>query len=114
MDGFDEWVLRKPTSLTHIRGASFLPTLDENPEWRRKYDAGELEDGLAGLFGCMMTTWPDAMPTPEEAAWIKESQQHCSMRYLASIVLFDDNQIHGAHLIEAADRALSEGTRPTV
>ena len=97
-----------PASLSEDRCRSFLPRMEINPEWQRKHDEGELASGLSGMFGMLDIIWPDEKPTPEEARFILALRDRGSMRWLAEQLVGDDNQIHGMHLIEAAEMAISE------
>jgi len=104
----DACIRARPESLTLARAESFLPTMDVDEEWQRKHDAGELEDGLLGMRGMLTTTWPDTVPSREEAEWLLALLEFGSWRWMASIVLHgDDNQINALHLKEVSERVLS-------
>lgn len=95
--------MNRPASLTPQRAYSVLPKYTTNAEWQRKHDAGELPDDVTGLFGMLSVEWPNERLTEEEAQYILWLKEQGTMRWLASEILDgDDNQIHGANLIEAA------------
>jgi hypothetical protein len=103
----DDCIRARPVSLTGDRAESFLPRTIVNEEWQRKHEAGELPPGLAGMFGCLSSVWPESQPTREEAEWILSLQKFGTIRWVASIVTHgDDNQITGCDLLEAARRVI--------
>jgi len=102
----DDVIRARPESLTYARAFAILPTLKINDEWQRKYDAGELPEGIAGLSGMLEEVWPDDKLSKTEAAWILALHELGSYRWLATIVLLDSNQIFGCQLVAAAQAAL--------
>lgn len=103
--------MTRPDTLTRERAWSFLPKLIEDPEWRRRRDAGELPDGIAGLRGSVMVDWSGATaPTRAEAEYILHLRENRSWRALGCALTGDDSQFVGMSLEQAAYRALaSEG-----
>lgn len=109
----NETIAARPDSLTEKRAWSYLPTYDIDPEWQKRHDAKKrrAEPGTAAALldfcGMLQVTWPAAQPTKEEARWILDLYEVCSMRQVASVVLHSDgNQIHGSDLIESARKTL--------
>lgn len=96
--------MERPATLTREHAFECLPTMSINPEWQAKKDRGELPEGLKGLFGSMITTWPETTLTEEEARYILHLRKTHSWRALADEILGDSNQIFGMDLEEAAKR----------
>lgn len=105
----DTCIRARPASLTLARAESLLATMDINPEWQQKSDAGELPEGIEGCFGMFDVIPSNVQPTREEAEWILALLEFGSWRWMASVVLNgDDNQVHAMHLIEASQRVLGQ------
>jgi hypothetical protein len=98
--------MEKPKSLTPKRAFALLPEMRINEEWQRKKDAGELPEGMAGIFGCMDTIWPEEKLTKEEAEYILWLSEQMSMRCVAAEIFDNGNQIFGSDIIEAAKRVI--------
>jgi len=103
----DQLLCTRPASLTLAHAEACLPTLEINPEWQAKQDAGELREDIKGMVGSLRTVWPEERFTAEEARWVLAMREHLSWRSLGDFVLGNGNQITGMHLEEAARRVLS-------
>jgi hypothetical protein len=106
----DELLCTRPASFTLAHAEARLPTMEVNPEWQAKHDAGELPEGINKMVGSLRTVWPEERFTAEEARWVLAMREHLSWRSLGDFVLGNGNQITGMHLEEAARRAAPAGS----
>lgn len=99
----------KPASLTIERGLAILPSLETDPEWERKHDAGLLRPGILGMVGSLRTVPTREKMTIEEARWVVWYHENVgSLRCLADEVVGDSNQCYGVLLEEAAKERIAE------
>jgi hypothetical protein len=98
----------RPSTLTYKHAWACLPGYEVNPEWKRKSDAGELEDGFMGICGMLRQTPAEERLTHEEAMWVLALHDIGSMRWVAGMVFNDDNQIYGDDIIEAARSVMKD------
>lgn len=101
----DILALRKlrPESLSYERAMSVLPSYDIDPEWKRKREAGELPEGFLGACGMLTESWPEDRLSKEEAEYVLAASELGSMRWLASELMGDSNQIFGMDIKRAAE-----------
>lgn len=102
--------MERPSTLTPERAFELLPRYKINPEWQRKKDAGELEEGILGMSGMLESIPSSEIPTEEEVNYILylKEELELTMRGVADEIFGDSNQIFGMEIIEVAEKYRSD------